>query len=196
MLEYGVEIPQALKDGVVASLPRIRDIKDETLRRQTIDAWALALAKSDFKKIGDIPGQGIPDGPIFGDQAQHINGVATMALDYVDTLESALGEPLGADRDLLLVCALVHDVGKPFEFSPANIKRWHDDPRPSGSPALRHTLYGVYIAFTVGFPEEVAHVCGCHSPEGELVTRSLYAMIIHQVDRAYWHILKTAHRKW
>ncbi len=187
-----VKIPQSIKDGVVASLPMINEIKDAVLRQQVIDAWALALVKNDYQKIEDMPGQGVPDGPVFGNQAQHINGTTKMALSIVEIIESSIVKPLGVDKDLLLACGLVHDVGKPFEFSPVNQARWREDYRPSGFPALRHTLYGVYIALAVGLPESVAHVVGCHSPEGELVKRSVYAMIVHQADRAYWHILKSA----
>ncbi len=194
MQQYGVEIPQAIKDGVVDSLPLVKEITDETLRNQVIDAWALALVKNDYKKIEEIPGSGIPGGPILGDQAQHINAVTRLALSYVEILEDTHKISLGVERDMLIACGLVHDVGKPFEFSPAHRARWEADYRPSGLPALRHTMYGVHIALTVGLPEAVVHVCGCHSPEGRLVKRSLPATIIHFGDEVYWQVLESALR--
>lgn len=194
MREYGVELPREIKDGVVASLPLINEIRDATLRQQVIDAWALALVKNDYKKVEEIPGSGVPGGPVVGNQAQHINGCTKLALAFVDILEGELNRSLNVDRDILLACGLTHDVGKPFEYNPANRARWEADYRPSGLPALRHTLYGVHIALTVGLPESVVHVCGCHSPEGRLVKRSLPGTIVHMGDEVYWQILESALR--
>jgi putative nucleotidyltransferase with HDIG domain len=192
MEQIKLDLPQDIRDGVVEALPLINKINDTTLRQQVIDAWALALVKNDYKRIEEIPGAGIPGGPILGNQAQHINAVTQLALAFVDILESTHNQSLNVDIDLLIACGLAHDVGKPFEFNPKHRARWESDYRPSGLPALRHTLYGVYIALTVGLPEAVVHVCGCHSPEGRLVKRSLPATIIHLGDEAYWQILESA----
>ena len=119
--------------------------------------------------------------------------MARLSLAIAETLEAQLG-PLGIDRDLLLAAALCHDVGKPFEFSHRNQQRWRDDPGVSGHPALRHTLYGVHVALTVGLPEEVVHVAGAHSAEGQFVTRSLINRIVHHADHAFWDVLGGAGR--
>ena len=89
---------------------------------------------------------------------------------------------------MLIAAGLCHDVGKPYEYNIAKRALWQSEPERYGNPPLRHTLYGVYIALRVGLPEEIAHVCGCHSPEGELVQRSLLATIIHHADKASWRI--------
>ncbi len=194
MKQYGEELTQEIKDGVVASLPLINEIKNPTLRQQVIDAWALALVKNEYRKVEEIPGSGVPGGPVVGNQAQHINGCTRLCLAFVEILESELKQSLNIDRDILLACGLAHDVGKPFEYNPKNRARWEEDYRPSGLPALRHTLYGVHIALTVGLPEAVVHVCGCHSPEGKLVKRSLPGTIVHMGDEVYWQVLESALR--
>jgi len=102
---------------------------------------------------------------------------------------------MNIDRDMLLTAGLCHDVGKPYEYNREKQKEWREAPEQCGNPALRHTLYGVYVALAVGLPEEIAHVCGCHSPEGELVQRSLLATIIHHADKAAWRILG-CHDRW
>lgn len=186
-------IPQSIKDQVVLSLPLVNEIQDEGLRNKVIEAWALSLHLNGYERIEEIPGSGRPGGPVKGTQADHINGVTKIALAMVDVLGETYNEPIDVDRDLLIAAALCHDVGKPFEYRPENQKRWNDDPRISGKPALRHTLYGVHIALTVGLPEAVAHACGCHSPEGQFVTRSLSNTIIHHADEAFWAILASAH---
>src|SRR5262245_57851056 len=121
-------VPEALREGVRASLPEVALIADADLRERVIDAWALALSHSEFATIEEIPASGNPDSPPLarGTQADHIRGVTRLALAIADTLEAQVG-PLGIDRDLLLAAALCHDVGKPFEFSHRNQERWRAD---------------------------------------------------------------------
>lgn len=189
-----MHIPDEIKDGVKQSFPILDEMDNEELKGKVIDAWALSLHKNGYTRIEEMPGSGNPGGPVKGTQTEHILGVAKMSLAMLDILEETYNDSLGIDRDLLLAAALCHDVGKPFEYNPDNQKRWNDDPRVSGKPALRHTLYGVHIALTVGLPEEVAHACGCHSHEGEFVERSLGNTIIHHADYSWWGILKIAHQ--
>ncbi len=185
--------PDELKNGVRQSLPELQQIADAGLREKVVDAWALALSQSEFERIEDIRPSGNPDSPALrqGTQADHLRGVARLALAMADALEQTVG-PIGVNRDLLLAAALCHDLGKPFEFSPANQARWKANPAASGYPALRHPVYGAHIALTVGLPEAVAHAAGDHSGEGELVLRSLETTIIHYADRAFWRVLARA----
>jgi putative nucleotidyltransferase with HDIG domain len=184
---------EALRQGVRKSLPEIAEIKDPELRDKVVEAWALSLSQSEFERIEDIRPSGNPKSPPMkrGTQADHLRGVTRMALALAEQLEQVVG-PLGVDRDLLLACGLCHDVGKPFEFSPRNQARWEANPAASGYPAIRHSVYGVHIALTVGLPEAVAHTAGAHSGEGELITRSLENTIVHHADHAYWAILDRA----
>ena len=110
---------------------------------------------------------------------------------------SSIADELGSlfpgleyDRDLLIAAALCHDVGKPWEFDPENQARWAAERGRTGWPSIRHPGYGVHICLTVGLPEEVAHVAGGHSGEGELVQRSLINHVVHQADCAFWRVLQ------
>jgi putative nucleotidyltransferase with HDIG domain len=171
----------------------LSEIQDTVLRNLVVDAWALALSQSEFERIEDIRASGNPESPALknGTQADHMRGVAQVAIAMADAMESVAG-PMGVDRDLLWACALCHDLGKPFEFSPARQARWRANPAVSGYPALRHPVYGAHIALTVGLPEVVAHTAGGHSAEGENVLRSLEATIVHYADRAFWRVLARA----
>ncbi len=182
-----------LRKRVRESLPEIEQIKDPELRERAVEAWALALSQSEFERIEDIRPSGNPDSPALkqGTQADHLRGVARLALAMADALEQTVG-PIGVDRDILLAASLCHDLGKPFEFSPANQSRWKANPAASGYPAMRHPVYGAHIALTVGLPEAVAHACGGHSAEGENILRSLENTIIHYADRAFWRVLARA----
>jgi putative nucleotidyltransferase with HDIG domain len=186
-------IPEDVRQGVIASLPEVNLIQDARLRDGVIDAWALCLSQSSFWRIEEIPASGNPDSPPMrrGTQADHIRGVTRIALGILDGMEAVLG-PLEVDRDLLVAAALCHDVGKPYEFDPDNQARWKANPAAAGHPSIRHSVYGVHIALTVGLPEEVAHVAGAHSAEGQFVTRSLVNTIVHHADYAFWDMLRRA----
>jgi 23S rRNA maturation-related 3'-5' exoribonuclease YhaM len=95
---------------------------------------------------------------------------------------------IALERDIVVAGALCHDVGKPWEFDPGNRERWEGSPRAAGLPSIRHPAYGVHVCLTVGLPEEVAHIAGCHSGEGELVVRSLECQIVHQADYTFWRV--------
>jgi putative nucleotidyltransferase with HDIG domain len=186
---------EVLREGVRQSLPEIAEIRDAELRDKVVEAWALALSQTEFQRIEEIRPSGNPKSPAMkrGTQADNLRGVTRMAVALAEQLEGVVGS-LGVDRDLLLACALGHDVGKPFEFSPRNQARWQGNPGAVGYPSIRHSVYGVHLALSVGLPEAVAHTAGAHSGEGELITRSLENTIVHHADHAYWQILERAGR--
>jgi putative nucleotidyltransferase with HDIG domain len=186
---------EALRAGVVQSLPEIAEIVDSQLRAKVVEVHALALAETEYERIEDIPPCGIPGSPPMkrGTQADHYRGVARMALGMADELERVMGG-FGVDRDLLLAGALCHDVGKAYEFSPRNRERWDTNTMHTGRPALRHPVYGVHLGLQAGLPEPVIHCIGAHSlnGEGSFVEASLELRIIQYADIAFWEMLETA----
>lgn len=184
-----VELRQDIRDGVVRTLPQVLEIQNEDLRGKVIDAWAFALQINGYERIEQMPGSGMPEASELGDQSMHIRAVGYTAVSIYDNLSKAYEMDLGLDRDLLIACALLHDVGKPYEFNPGNRVRWAENHKTTGAPNVRHPAYGVYIAITVGLPEEVVHVCASHSPEGRFVTRSAYATLVHYADDGSWFSL-------
>src|SRR5205823_8920406 len=98
-------------------LPEVELIRDDALREQVIELHARALAETSYRRIDDIPPSGVPESPLMtrGTQADHYRGVATMALGMAKGLEEVMGD-LNIDYDLLVAAALVHDVGKAYEF--------------------------------------------------------------------------------
>lgn len=177
-----------IRNGIAESLPMVNDIKNNELREKVLDAWEMSLSENGYDRIEDMEGSGKPGGYVLGNQAQHIRCVTEMALSIADIIERNYDKDMHIERDMLLAAGLCHDVGKPYEYNRRKRELWSQSPEVEGNPCLRHTLYGVHIALTVGLPEEIAHVCGCHSPEGELVKRSLLATIIHHADKASWRI--------
>ncbi len=188
-----MNFPKQLRESVRRALPEIEKIRDTNLRERVVDAWSFALAESSLGRIEDMPCSGSPnEAAIPGHtQADHLRGVALMAAGLADALESLFG-PLDIDRDLLWAASLCHDVGKPFEYDPESRRRWSADRARYGDPSIRHSVYGVHVAYSVGLPEEIAHVCGAHSMEGQYVERSLICEIVHRADYAFWNILAKA----
>lgn len=184
-----------IKDAVRADLPELSLIKDVDLAERVVTAWAMALADTEYRSISDIPPEGNPGEFILqrGTQAHHMRGTATLALAMADDLEKMMGE-FGIDRDILVAGALVHDVGKAYEFSPRNRKRWESDIGRFGMPAVRHPIYGVYYAVAAGLPEEVVHIVAVHSMEreGSFVAASKEAMLVQYADVAFWRVLARA----
>ncbi len=180
-------ITEALRQQIARELPEVEEIADAGLRAKVVDAWALAIARSSFNSIRDIPPAGNPGSMILvrGDQTDHIRGVTRLAMRMAEEM-GALNPEMRINRDIVIAGGLCHDVGKPWEFDPENRKRWESAPRAAGLPSIRHPAYGVHICLTVGLPEEVAHIAGAHSGEGELVVRSLEGTIVHLADIGYW----------
>lgn len=189
------QISDVLRQSVRESLPEIEEIRDEELKETVLDAWALALAQTGFKSLADMPCSPMPEAGAFAGrtQAHHLRGTARLAMAIVDAIEEVMG-PLGINRDELIAGALCHDLGKPFEYDPANRARWESNPRASGKPAIRHPVYGVHVALSVGLPEAVAHIVGGHSAEGEHIIRSLANTVVHHADHAFWEVLISAGR--
>ncbi|NLI22888.1 MAG: HDIG domain-containing protein [Clostridiales bacterium] len=184
-----VALKPEIRDGVVRTLPQVLEIEQEALRNKVIDAWALALQLNGYERIEEMPGSGMPEASVLGDQSMHIRVVGYSAVSLYENLCKAYRMEMGLDRDLLIACALLHDVGKPYEFNPQNRERWAANHKTTGAPNVRHPAYGAYIAITCGLPEEVVHVCASHSPEGRFVTRSAYATLVHYADDGSWFSL-------
>ncbi len=184
---------EALRADVERCLPEVNNIKNAELRGKVIEAWVYALSQSEFTSIDDIKPSGNPDTPPLekGTQSQHLRAVATMANAMADAIEKIHGS-IGVDRDLLWACGLCHDLGKPFEFSPRNQQRWRENTATAGWPSIRHSVYGVHVALTVGLPEAVAHTAGGHSAEGQFIKRSLENTLVHFADSAYWRAMERA----
>lgn len=184
---------EEIRRGVVKSLPEAKEIKNKELRDKVYDAWTMSLGLGGYTRIEEMPNSGVPEAPVAksGTQADHLRCVTRLAVAIAKELKGTFKD-FDVDLDEVIAGGLCHDLGKPFEYSPENRKRWAADPRVAGHPSIRHTLYGVHVALSAGLPEEIAHIAGAHSMEGQFVKRSLAAEIIHHADEAFWRILRTA----
>jgi len=188
-----MKIDENIRKGVIEALPEAKEIRNEELREKVYDAWAMSLATSGYKRIEYIPASGVPDSPPMksGTQTDHLRSVARLSVAIATELKDTF-EQFDVDMDEVIAGGLCHDLGKPFEFDRKNQERWKSDPRITGWPSIRHTVYGVHIALSAGLPEQIAHIAGAHSMEGEHIKRSLVGLIVHHADYAFWRILEQA----
>ena len=188
-----MKIDENIRKGVIEALPEAKEIQNKELREKVYDAWAMSLATSGYKRIEDIPASGVPDSPPMksGTQADHLRSVARLSLTIATELKDTF-EQFDVDTDEVIAGGLCHDLGKPFEFDRENQQRWKTDPRITGWPSIRHTVYGVHVALSAGLPEKIAHIAGAQSLEGEHIKRSLAGTIVHYADYVFWNILGKA----
>ncbi|WP_454854211.1 HD domain-containing protein [Rhizobium binxianense] len=177
------------KADVLADFPEIALIPDEEMRSKVVDAWAYSLCCSGFERIIDMPPEGNPGAPVLrsGTQADHLRGVLRYARAIGEEFERSYPQTV-IDWNILLAGAACHDVGKPYEFDPANRERWANAPGDAGAPTFRHSVFGMHVCLVVGLPEEVAHIAVGHSFEGLHMGVSAECTIVRQADLGWWHV--------
>ncbi len=178
-----------IRAGVLKSLPMLSEMKNDELREQVLDAWALSLQLNGWRAIEEMPGSGMPEAQALGDQSMHIKAVMYTSMDIYRNLKKAYNTDFGLDEDLLMACAALHDVGKPYEYNRELRPMWVADDKEYGLPNLRHPAYGVFITTACGLPAEVMNVAGYHSPEGRFIKRCAYGEIVHYADDGSWFSL-------
>ncbi len=178
-----------IREGVRKSLPEIAEIKDPELRDKVVECWALALSQTEYPTLEAMSGSASPESaPMEGlTQADHMRAVARMAVAWAEAVDSTCG-PLPFNRDYLIASAILHDVGKPWEFSERNRARWRQNPTIWGFPGVRHPAYGAHLAMMVDLPEPIVHAIAAHCFEGERYSRSLEGTIAHLCDYGFWEI--------
>ncbi|MFG0305562.1 MAG: HD domain-containing protein [Phycisphaerales bacterium JB040] len=110
---------------------------------------------------------------------EHLNCCAEQCAAIAEVVDRNFLGRIPIDRDVLIAGALLADIGKLFEYE-------LDD---HGAPCvgergrlLRHPFIGVSLCERHGLPDEVAHIVATHSHEGDLMQRSVEAIIFHHAD--------------
>jgi len=152
----------------------------------------MSLSSSSFGRVNDMACSGGPGGPELKGrgQAAHLDGVARIGAAIARALKEEVPQ-FDVDLNEVIAGGLCHDLGKAWEYDPNNRERCEADHRITGLPSLRHPLFGVHVALTAGLPEQIAHIAGTHSAEGEHVTRSLAGEIVAIADHTFWRLLRS-----
>ena len=168
-------------------LPELELIEDFELREKTATVWVEAIKRGGWKAedLTRIPFTLlIPRTNV--NLIEHTRAVALMALRIAEVLEEQYGEKVSLHRDYLLSGALLHDVGKLFEYT----REGETFINSAEGKLLRHPVSGAAFAFQHGLPREVVHIIAAHSKEGDGLRRTVEAIIVNHADFINFDIFK------
>jgi putative nucleotidyltransferase with HDIG domain len=176
-----------MKDKILKLIPEIELIGDAKLREQTLTVWIEAARKGGWT-AGDL--QHMPFTLLIKkveiNLIEHTRAVTKTSLQIGDVLTSIYKGKVVVQRDILLAGAILHDVGKLFEYKRENgqfLKSREGD-------LLRHPISGAAFAFKYDLPQEVVHIIAAHSKEGDGLRRTIEAVIVNHADFVNFDIFK------
>jgi putative nucleotidyltransferase with HDIG domain len=169
----------ATRQAVEDLWPELEWIGDPALRERVTQAWtrAFELSPLEPQDLKEIPFTLlIPNCP--ATFMEHKRCVAHIARRAAESMQEFLGAALEISVDTVIAGAILADVGKLLEYEKVDGKAVQSD----RGKALRHPFTGVALAMECGVPDEVCHIIATHAAEGDLVTRSTEAYIVHHAD--------------
>ncbi len=181
----------ALKESVERLWPELEWIEDSDLREKVANTWILAFQRSPLEPedLEEIPFTLlIPDCP--ATFMEHKRCVVHIARRSAEAMDEFLGRALPMDLDVVIAGAILADVGKVLEYDRVE----GEAVQSARGKALRHPFTGVAVAMECGVPDEVCHIIATHAAEGNLVTRSTEAWIVHHADFMSYEPFKTLGR--
>lgn len=177
-----------MRDIVASLWPELEWIKSDALRQSVARTWerALELSPLTAADLTTIPFTLlVPDCPAtFMD---HKRCVVHIARKSAEAMEAFLGDSLAIDLDTVIAGAILADVGKLLEYELVNGEARQSE----RGRLLRHPFTGVALALANGVPDAVCHIIAAHAAEGDLVTRSVEATIVHHADFMSYEPFKT-----
>jgi putative nucleotidyltransferase with HDIG domain len=117
---------------------------------------------------------------------EHTRAVTRAALGIADVLAAEYKGKVAINRNVLLSGAVLHDVGKLFEYT----KEKGVFLRSREGDLLRHPISGAAFAFKCGLPQEVIHIIAAHSKEGDGSRRTIEAVIVNHADFVNFDVFK------
>ena len=179
-----------MKDELLAIIPEIAEIKDESLRQKCICAFqdAIRIAGRTPAELAEMPFT-LLISPCSVSFVDHTRRVTRTALAIADALADNWQdeEAMRFDRDLLLATALLHDIGKILEYERGENGNWR---KSQCGKLLRHPVSGAGTCMKWGLPDKVVHGVMYHSHEGDGVRSTVEAIIVNHADFLNFEPLK------
>ncbi len=175
------------RDEILSLMPELRIIGDAELKEKTITVWVEAIKKGgwtadDLQRMPFtllIEGTGV-------NIIEHTRAVTLCSLEIHRVLKEMYEERIDINRDYLLSGALLHDVGKLFEYRKVKEKFL----KSGEGKLLRHPISGAAFASRHGLPPEVVHIIAAHSKEGDGARATVEAVIVNHADFVNFEALK------
>jgi len=168
-----------MRDAVRLLWPELDWIQDLELRERTLDTWVLGFERSPLKPedLHEIPFTLlVPDCPT--SFMEHKRCVVHIARGAAEAMQEFLGNALTIDMDTVIAGGILIDVGKLLEYKMVD----GEAAQSELGRYLRHPFTGVALALESGIPDSICHIIATHSNEGDLITRSVEATILHHAD--------------
>jgi putative nucleotidyltransferase with HDIG domain len=160
------------------ALPELEWIDDPDLREGVVEAWTLGLERGGWRDVTDVPyAWNIHEVT----NVEHVRGVARIARDAARTQREFHGAD--PDLDVALAAALLHDVGKCYEYVAHVDDDLLDDQDPRyAAETVPHSLSGYALAHEVGCPVAVQRAIPHFI--GEIPDRTLEAELVKSANAA------------
>ncbi|MBD3412885.1 MAG: HD domain-containing protein [Candidatus Aminicenantes bacterium] len=168
-------------------MPEFQMIQDPELRDKTVQVWRKAMEKGSWS-VEDL--EGMPFTLLIENTSvsliQHTRAVTLCSIRIGDVLLEKYKDYLSLNRDILLSGALLHDVGKLFEYK----REDGNFVKSREGELLRHPISGAAFASQFDLPEEVLHIIAAHSKEGDGARKTVEAVIVNHADFVNFESLK------
>jgi putative nucleotidyltransferase with HDIG domain len=176
-----------MRKQLEALLPEFRLVKSPALREMTIKVWVEAMKRAGWgiKDLSEMPFTLLIK-DIEVNLITHTRAVTLSALRIAEVMLAEYGKKVSIHLDHLLSGALLHDVGKLFEYRREEGKFV----KSREGELLRHPISGAAFAFAHGLPQEVVHIIAAHSKEGDGSRRTIEAVIVNHADFVNFDVLK------
>jgi putative nucleotidyltransferase with HDIG domain len=160
------------------AFPELDEIGSEDLREQVIEAWTLALDRGGWRDVEDVPyAWNIHE----VSNVEHVRGVTRIAIASAEEQRDFHGAD--PDLDTIVAAALLHDVGKCYEYVDHVDDDLLDEPDDTyASEEIPHSLSGYALAHEVGCPLSVQRAIPHFL--GEVPTRTLEAELVKSANSA------------
>lgn len=167
--------------------PEFELIQDSEIKEKTIRVWQEAV-KGGGWKIEDLYQMPftllIENTPV--NIIDHTRAVILCCLKIAEVLNEEYREKISINRDFLLAGALLHDVGKLFEYK----REGERFLKSEEGKLLRHPLSGALFASRFGLPQEVIQIIATHSKEGDGARKTVEAVIVNHADFINFEVFK------
>ena len=168
-----------MREELLGIMPEFKLIEDAKFKEKTINVWIEAIKKSGwtFDDLSQMPFTLLIERTSVN-IIEHTRAVTRCAVEIAEVFSKEYDEKIRVNRDYLLAGALLHDVGKLFEYEKVKGKFVKSEE----GKLLRHPLSGAAFASQHGFPKEVVHIIASHSKEGDGARNTVEAVIVNHAD--------------
>lgn len=161
--------------------PELNWITEIKLRQKVAQTWENAFKRSvlSASDLLEIPFTLLCGPDLKVSFMAHKRCVVHMARACGEAMNGFFGSELPVNMDVLIAGAILADVGKLLEYE---LNKEGKAVQGVYGQYLRHPFSGVSLAEECGLPPEVCHIIATHASEGDLVSRSTEAYIVHHAD--------------